>query len=274
MTIDSDARSGPKSALQSMEVHDVWTQQFRTAENDRFFNLAFDFIKDCFDPPSDARVLDAGCGSGTKSLHLARRGFHVLGLDFSAAILESAARNAEAAGLSHRIEFQQGDLTSINLPASSMRRVVCWGVLMHVPAVEKAVAELSRILTPGGTLVISEGNHRSVQAVALRALKKWLRRERAEIAYTPAGIEFWEQTESGRMVTRQADIPWLISEFGKHGLRLTMRRAGQFSELYVVLPWRWLRRLVHACNHGWFRWIRRGGPAFGNILVFVKTVSS
>ena len=132
-----------------MEVHDVWTQQFRTAENDRFFNLAFDFVRECFDPPSEERVLDAGCGSGTKSLHLARRGFRVLGLDFSGAILESAARNAEAAGLSHQIEFQQGDLTAINLPASSMRRIVCWGVLMHVPAVEKAVAAALNPTFPG-----------------------------------------------------------------------------------------------------------------------------
>ena len=42
---------------------------------------------------------------------------------------------------------------------------------MHVPAVEKAVAELSRIVAPGGTLIISEGNKRSIQAFCLRTLK-------------------------------------------------------------------------------------------------------
>lgn len=83
MTIDTEARSEPKSTLQTMEVHDGWTRDFRTPENDRFFNMAFDYIAACFGAPGDERVLDAGCGSGTKSLHLARRGFRVLGLDFS-----------------------------------------------------------------------------------------------------------------------------------------------------------------------------------------------
>ena len=274
MTIDADTRSEPKSTLQTMEVHDTWTRQFRTAENDRFFNLAFDWIAAQFGAAGDERVLDAGCGSGIKSLHLARRGYRVLGLDFSAAILEPARQAALDAGLGGRIEFQQGDLTALQLPTGSIRRIVCWGVLMHVPAVENAVAELARVLAPGGTMVISEGNLRSAQAVLLRALKRLLGRQRAEVVHTTAGIEFWEETGSGRLMTRQADIPWLIAEFRRHGLQLVHRRAGQFSEIYTVLPWRWLRMAVHAFNHLWFRWIRRGGPAFGNILVFAKTASS
>lgn len=273
MTIDAEARREPKSTLQTMEVHDGWTRDFRTPENDRFFNMAFDYIAGCFGPPGDERVLDAGCGSGTKSLHLARRGFRVLGLDFSSAILDPARQTAEIAGLTGRIEFQQGDLTALSLPTGSLRRIVCWGVLMHVPAVEKAIAELARVLAPGGILVISEGNLRSIQAVKLRWLKRLLRRQRAEVVRTAAGIEFWEETGSGRLMTRQADIPWLIAESRRHGLRLVERRAGQFSEIYTILPWKPLRSLVHAFNHLWFRWIRRGGPAFGNILVFGKPES-
>lgn len=275
MTIDADApesdsRSAPRTTLQTMEVHDVWTQHFRTAENDRFFNLAFDFIAECFGPPGDHRVLDAGCGSGTKSMHLARRGYHVLGLDFSSAILGPARQAAAAAGLADRIEFAQGDLTAIDLPGGSVRRIVCWGVLMHVPAIDQAVAELARVLEPGGTLIVSEGNQRSLQAVTLRWLKRLLRRNRAEVLRTPAGIEVWEDTGSGKLMTRQADIPWLIREFERYGLKLARRRAGQFSEIYMLLPWKPLRLLVHAFNNAWFQWVRRGGPAFGNLLVFVR----
>jgi 2-polyprenyl-3-methyl-5-hydroxy-6-metoxy-1,4-benzoquinol methylase len=271
MTIDAEVRREPKSTLQTMEVHDAWTKNFRTSENDRFFSMAFDYIAECFGSPGEERVLDAGCGSGTKSLHLARRGYRVLGLDFSAAILEPARQAAKDAGLAGRIEFQQGDLTALSLPTASLRRIVCWGVLMHVPAVEKAVAELARALAPGGTLVVSEGNMRSVQAVKLRWLKWLLRRERAEVVRTAAGIEFWEETGSGRLMTRQADIPWFIAEFRRHGLTLVERRAGQFSEIYTILPFKSLRFLIHAFNHLWFRWIRLGGPAFGNILVFAKS---
>lgn len=270
MTIDSSARREPKSTLQTMEVHDIWTQQFRTPENDRFYGLAFDYIAECFGPPGDAPVLDAGCGSAVKTIQLARRGFRVLGLDFSAAILPHARTAAEAAGVAGLTEFRQGDLTRLEFPDGAFRRIVCWGVLMHVPALDQAVKELARVLAPGGTLVISEGNFRSLQAVKLRWLKRVLGRERAEVLRTPAGIEFWEHTNSGRLMTRQSDIPWLIAEFERHGLKLARRRAGQFTEIYTVLPWRWLRRIVHVFNHAWFRFVRRGGPAFGNLLVFTR----
>ncbi len=68
-------------------------------------------------------------------------------------------------------------------------------------------------------------------------------------------------------------FPWLIAEFERNGLRFVRRRAGQFTEIYTILPWRWLRRIVHSFNHAWFRWVRRGGPAFGNLLVFVRPAS-
>lgn len=267
MTIDSSARAEPKSTLQTMEVHDVWTRQFRSAENDRFYDMAFDYIAGCFGPPDDAPVLDAGCGSAVKSIRLARRGYRVIGIDFSAAILPHAESAAADAGVADRVEFRQADLTKLPFADGAFSRAVCWGVLMHVPAIEQAVAELARVVAPGGTIVISEGNMRSVQAVKLRWLKRLLGRERAEILRTPAGLEFWEHTESGRLMTRQADVPWLVAEFARHGLALLERRAGQFTEVYTLLPWRPLRRLVHAINHAWFRHVRRAGPAYGNLLV-------
>lgn len=267
MTVDSGARQEPRSTLQGMEVHSAWVRQFRNGENDPFYTLAFDYIASQLGAPGDAPVVDAGCGSGTKSFHLARRGYHVQAMDFSATILEQARVAAAELGYADRIEFARGDLTSLSLPSGSVHRAVCWGVLMHVPEVGAAIGELSRILAPGGTLVVSEGNARSLQAIALRWLKRLLGRERAEVVHTPAGIEFWEETSTTRLMTRQADIPWLVAEFKLHGVELVERRAGQFTEIYMLLPWRPLRAIVHACNNFWFRWIRAAGPAYGNILV-------
>jgi 2-polyprenyl-3-methyl-5-hydroxy-6-metoxy-1,4-benzoquinol methylase len=268
MAVDADVRKEPKSTLQAMDIHASWQRQFRTSENDRFYNLAFDDIARAFGQPEELAVVDGGCGSATKSLHLAKRGYRVLGLDFSAAILEHARAEAQAAGLAERMEFRQADLTALQLPTASANRVLCWGVLMHVPDVAKAVSELSRILAPGGVIVISEGNVRSIQAVLLRNLKKLLGKNLGEVNPTPAGLEFWEPSPTGKLMTRQADIPWLIREFGKHGLTLVQRRAGQFSEIYMILPWKPLRWLVHAFNNAWYRWVRAGGPSYGNLLVF------
>jgi 2-polyprenyl-3-methyl-5-hydroxy-6-metoxy-1,4-benzoquinol methylase len=268
MSVDAEARKEPKSTLQAMDIHSDWQRQFRTSENDRFYNLAFDDIAKAFGNPDEQAVVDGGCGSATKSLHLARRGYRVLGLDFSAAILEHARLEAQGAGLAERMEFRQADLTALELETASANRVLCWGVLMHVPDLPKAVAELSRILKPGGIMVISEGNVRSLQAWFLRNLKKLLGKNLGEVIKTPAGLEFWEPTPTGKLMTRQADIPWLIREFEKHGLKLQQRRAGQFSEIYMILPWKPLRSLVHVFNNIWYRFVRFGGPSYGNLLVF------
>jgi len=268
MTTDADLRNQPKVTLQEAEVHDMWSRQFRSGENDAFYAMAFDYIASLFGEPGDAVVLDAGCGTGTKSLELARRGFRVRALDFSESVLPKAREAAKALGVEHRIEFGREDLTALSLPSGSFRRAVCWGVLMHVPDIAAAVRELSRVMAEGGVLVVSEGNLRSLQAVSLRTLKRALGRERAETQRTKEGIEFWETTGAGRVMTRQADIPWLVAEFAKHGLQLAERRAGQFTEIYMLLGSRILRRAVHAFNNLWFRFPRLPGPAYGNLLVF------
>ena len=77
---------------------------------------------------------------------------------------------------------------------------------MHVPDVGQAISELARVVPPGGVIAVSEGDMHSLQATALRLVKKALGRERAKIVRTPAGLEFWEETEFGQLLTRQADI--------------------------------------------------------------------
>lgn len=267
MTLDARTREEPKEVLQELEVHAGWIGHFRGSENEPFYDQAFDWIAQRFGPAASERVLDAGCGSGTKTLHLARRGYQVLGLDLSHAMLQQASAAAETAGVAARVEFRQADLTNLALPSQSVRRALCWGVLMHIPDVEKAVAELARIVEPGGMLIVSEGNRRSLHAIMMRVLKR-LFGQRAEVLSRPSGLEFWEQTASGRFMTRQADIPWLIREFRKHGLTLDTRHAGQFSEIFTRLPWKPLRSFVHGFNRLWFRYIGWGAPAFGNLLVF------
>jgi hypothetical protein len=104
----------------------------------------------------------------------------------------------------------------------------------------------------------------------MRLLKRLLDRERGVLRYTPAGVEAWEETRTGKLMTRQARIAGIVRSFGDHGARLVSRRAGQFSELFTVLPWKPARSLVHAVNSLWFRWPALAGPAFGNLLVFRK----
>lgn len=256
--------------LQKSSIHEEWVSNYRTAENEKFYAMAFDHITACFGAPHGAVVLDAGCGSCAKSRQLVDRGFQVIGSDLSESALELARESLKGTRYADCIRLEQQNLLHLSFADRSFHYAVCWGVLMHVPEVAKAVGELSRIMAPGGRLAISEGNMRSLQSRLLRLLKRLFKLGHADVIFTPAGVENWEDTEDGRLMTRQADMNWLIREFEQHGMVLESRVAGQFSELYWLVPTRVLKRLIHSFNTVWFRHIRAPGPAFGNILIFRK----
>jgi SAM-dependent methyltransferase len=259
-----------ENLLARPDVHKQWEGHYRTQENEGFYEAAFDYIARVLAPPAGATFLDAGCGSCAHTLRLARRGFNVRAIDFSESALEMARPKVRDSGMEERVTLQRESLLGLSFPDESFDYVLCWGVLMHIPEVGRAVRELSRVVRPGGALVVSEGNTNSWEALALRALKRLTGRERAEVKRTAAGTEYWKAGEGGALVTRQSDIGWLVRSFAAEGLRLERRAAGQFSELYAMVGSRALRRLVHDFNDLWFRRVGLARPAYGNILFFRK----
>jgi SAM-dependent methyltransferase len=254
--------------MADVHIHSKWAATYRTAEAQAFYEMAFDEIARRLAAPRDAVILDAGCGSCAKSVLLAARGFRVVGTDFSADALALAGETIRCHGAEERITTRQGDLLNMPFEDGEFSYVLCWGVLMHVPDVQRALAELARVLKPGGVLVTSEANMYSLQAIGMRWLKRLLGRGR--LVRTPAGLVCHEQTEHGELVTRETDIAWYVAELNRLGLGLSARLSGQFTELYVVTPWRPVRRLIHAWNHFWFSVVGLARPAVANILIFRK----
>jgi len=103
-------------------------------------------------------VLDLGAGSGTDALISARlvgpRG-HVYALDMTASMREKLRAAADAAGASN-VESIEGDAEAIPLPDGSVDLVTTNGVLNLVPDKARAIAEIFRVLRPGGRLQIAD----------------------------------------------------------------------------------------------------------------------
>ena len=106
-------------------------------------------------------VFEAGCGTGLLLREAAGVARSAVGLDLSRGMLTPA----RARGL----RVVQGSLTDVPLPSESFDLVYSMKVLAHVPPIERAVAELARLVRPGGHLLLEFYN-----PFSLRFLAKWL----------------------------------------------------------------------------------------------------
>jgi len=224
-----------ENLLAKRAIHEQWAGDYRTIENEKFFEEAFDYITGVLDSPKDATILDVGCGSCAHSVRLANRRFNVRAVDFSESALEMAEANIKTRGLGGRVRIQRENLLNLTFADDTFDYVLCCGVLMHIPDVTKALSELMRVVKPGGTIIISEGNTHSPQAVILKALKLALGREKATVKKTTAGMEYWKIDDKDALVTRQADIGWLLETFKNSGFTLKKRVAGQLTEVYTMV---------------------------------------
>jgi 2-polyprenyl-3-methyl-5-hydroxy-6-metoxy-1,4-benzoquinol methylase len=107
-------------------------------------------------------LLDVGCGSGTLLGMLKQRGFQSIGIDFSA----EAARVAET---ENGVRVVVGSLDQASFPAESFDIVTMFHAIEHVPNPRTVLAEVSRILKPGGALILQAPNIDSWQFKAFGA---------------------------------------------------------------------------------------------------------
>ena len=99
--------------------------------------------------PGD-QVLDACCGTGDLALACVAEGGRVTGLDFSEPMLERARRKSAA------VEWVAGDVLALPFEDGRFDAVTVGFGVRNVPELERGLAELRRVLRPGGRLAILE----------------------------------------------------------------------------------------------------------------------
>jgi ubiquinone/menaquinone biosynthesis C-methylase UbiE len=121
-----------------------------------------DLLHDGTAYPAGARVLEAGCGTGAQTITLAERSPHArfTSVDISADSIAQARRLVEDAGISN-VEFLHADVFDLPFEPASFDHVFVCFVLEHPPRPVKALHALRRLLKPGGTLTVIEGDHGS-----------------------------------------------------------------------------------------------------------------
>lgn len=126
------------------------------------------------------KILDVGCGAGRFTQEAVKRGYTVLGMDYSYGMLMNA--NKICSRLDDlNISFLQGDIESFPLKDSSFDVIVCLGVIAYLKSEGIALHELARILKPNGVLAISIvnkarlANRLDLPLLLMSLLKKILR---------------------------------------------------------------------------------------------------
>ena len=108
-------------------------------------------------PEAGMQILDLGCGAGCDAFDLAARvapGGHVTGVDLSESLIAEARRRASGRNLP--VSFEVGDAQALRFPDGSFDAVRTERMLMHVPDPAPALAEMARVLRPGGRMAVQD----------------------------------------------------------------------------------------------------------------------
>jgi ubiquinone/menaquinone biosynthesis C-methylase UbiE len=184
-------------------------------------------------------VLDLGCGTGINLLEVARalgvcRRLH--GIDLAPGMIEEARRKATAAGVT--AVFELGDAQDLAFEEASFDLVICNSVYHWLVDRPRAIAEMSRVVRPGGQVLVSSivepGYHEWVRAVD-DVRGRFLREPRHE---------------KGRWMPPMPTTAELMSDLRASGLSIeylvyevepfAVQDAGAFVQLMSVVAPTWL----------------------------------
>lgn len=204
----------------------LYLQVYQPFETPELVRQEVDFIIRALALPEGAKVLDLCCGQGRHSLELARRGFQVVGVDLSEALLYAARQRAEREGLT--ITFLQSDMREIDFTDefdAVINMFTSFGYLENEAEDEKVLRKVTQALKQGGKFLLDVMN------------RDWLIRNFQPMGWR-ADNEGWFVLEertfdhlSGRMETR-----WIfVARDGVRYERLSSIRLYTASELRAML---------------------------------------
>lgn len=132
---------------------------------DKVFTRLFDKYAAKLALPQNARVLEVGCGTGAMMRFLARRGDFsgkAFGVDQSLPFIEAAKTFARDEDVGDRVDFRVGDAHSLEFPPATFDAVIAHTVISHVTEPATVVREMARVVRPGGTVAIFDGDYASL----------------------------------------------------------------------------------------------------------------
>lgn len=182
-----------------------------------------------FDSAADQRVLEIGVGLGADHQRFAEAGADLFGVDLTERAIDHTARRMDAFGLVSQLRVADAE----NLPFDDafFDRVYSWGVLHHTPGTSQAIAEVRRVLKPGGRASVMIYHKWSMVGMmlwlryAILGLRPWLSLDDVFAQYLESpGTKAYSVAAAHRLFSQWSEVD--ISTVLSHGDLLTSG-AGQ-----------------------------------------------
>lgn len=159
-------------------------------------------------------VLDLGCAGGFMAEAMARRGANVTGIDPAEGAIEAARHHARSVGL--RIGYDVGKGEALPYDDAAFDAVVCVDVLEHVADLTKVLAEVARVLRPGGLFLFDTINRNPLARIATITIAEDLLRLLPRGTHDPA--MFIKPPELRRAMQGAGLVPGPITGLGPRGI--------------------------------------------------------
>lgn len=203
------------------------------------------------------RVLEVGCGQGGMAALWAERGAQLTAVDLNPDAIAATRERFSQRGLSG--EIRQVDARSLPFEGGTFEYAYSWGVLHHSPDLRRSVAELMRVLRPGGEFGVMLYNRRSLlywyQILYLEGL---LHAERCFLSPLQLASRYGDgDRQEGNPHTWPVTVGEMRDLFGPYSSRLDIRVLGTDIVPILELAMPGVTKLIPRIV--WKAWARRWG---------------
>lgn len=180
---------------------------------------------------SGKRVLDLGCAGGFMAEALTQRGARVTGIDPARAAIAAARAHAKASALD--ISYDIGVGEDLPYADAGFDAVVCVDVLEHVANLDRVLAEVARVLAPGGTFLFDTINRNALARLVTITFAEDILRILPKGTHDPA--LFITPAELREAMTRAGLGAHRLTGLGPRGIT----RRGDLT--FGALPFTWVQ---------------------------------
>jgi ubiquinone/menaquinone biosynthesis C-methylase UbiE len=210
------------------------------------------------------KVLEIGIGQGSDLLQFARAGAVCHGVDITDNHIRLTTKNFELNGIP--VDIRKSDATRLPFADETFDCVYSFGVIHHIPEADRVLAEVRRVLKPGGTLMIAlyykwSAFHLFSKIFAHGIMRGWLitKGYNGVLATIEEGADGRKIKPYVRLYSKR-DMAQLVSSFTVSDLSVHQLHANHFSKFFRwMVPAFLVRKLDH--HLGWYVACKAQKPA-------------